>query len=129
MKFKSDVPTFTHAEDVEVLSEVSKRVLWLATAMVDHANRVRPNKSGSKVGGHQASSASMVDIAVALWFRELRSTNRISVTPHASPVLHAITYLLGELDESYLITLRSLGGLQSYPSRAKDPDPVDFSTG
>lgn len=116
-------------EDVEILPEVARRVLWVATAMIDHANRVRPNRSGMKIGGHQASSASMVDIMVALWFHELRATDQISVKPHASPVLHAIYYLLGELDESYLTTLRSRGGLQSYPSRSKDPDQVDFSTG
>src|SRR5919198_1435411 len=44
-------------------------------------------------------------------------------------VLHAIEYLLGTLDERYLTTLREFGGLQSYPSRLKDPVPADFSTG
>ncbi|MCB1273478.1 MAG: pyruvate dehydrogenase [Leucobacter sp.] len=97
--------------------------------MIDAANRGRPNPDGVKVGGHQASSASMVGIMTALWFSELTALDRVSVKPHASPVLHAINYLLGELDESYLTTLRSLGGLQPYPSRTKDPDTVDFSTG
>ncbi|WP_139978279.1 transketolase-like TK C-terminal-containing protein [Nocardioides litoris] len=115
--------------DVEVLREVSRTVLWLATAIVDAANRGRPDESGIKVGGHQASSASMVDIMVALWFAELTSRDRVSVKPHASPVLHAVNYLLGDLDARYLPTLRAKGGLQSYPSRQKDPDPVDFSTG
>ncbi len=113
----------------DVLREIELRVLWLATAIVHHANRVRLNPSGLKVGGHQASSASMVTIMTALWFEHLRAQDRISVKPHASPVLHAINYLLGELDERYLTTLRAFGGLQSYPSRAKDPDPVDYSTG
>src|SRR5215510_15466046 len=112
-----------------VLGEVERRVLWLSTAMIHHANLVRPNTSGLKVGGHQASSASMVSIMTSLWFRHLRADDRVSVKPHASPVLHAINYLLGELDESYLPTLRAFGGLQSYPSRVKDPDPVDYSTG
>ncbi|WP_166139228.1 transketolase-like TK C-terminal-containing protein [Nocardioides ochotonae] len=111
------------------LREISQRVLWLSTAIVDAANRQRPNSSGVKVGGHQASSASMVDIMVALWFHELTAEDRVSVKPHASPVLHAVNYLLGDLDPAYLPTLRSLGGLQSYPSRLKDPDTVDFSTG
>ena len=111
------------------LRSIEQRVLWLATAMIDHANRVRPNQSGMKVGGHQASSASLVSIMTALWFDELRSEDRVSVKPHASPVLHAINYLLGELDGSYLTRLREFGGLQSYPSREKDPDPVDYSTG
>ena len=74
---------------------------------------------GLKVGGHQASSASMVTIMTALWFRQLRAEDRVSVKPHASPVLHAINYLLGELDAAYLTTLREFGGLQSYPSRPR----------
>jgi pyruvate dehydrogenase E1 component len=112
-----------------VLTAVERRVLWLATAIVHHANRVRPNPSGLKVGGHQASSASMVTIMTELWFRHLRPQDRVSVKPHASPVLHAINFLLGDLPTEYLGTLREFGGLQSYPSRAKDPDPVDYSTG
>src|SRR5215469_10481351 len=97
--------------------------------MIHHANRVRPNPSGLKVGGHQASSASMATIMTALWFNHLQAGDRVSVKPHASPVLHAINYLLGELDEAYLTELRAFGGLQSYPSRSKDPDPADYSTG
>ena len=114
---------------LDILAEVERRVLWLSTAIVHHANRVRPNPTGLKVGGHQASCASIVSIMTSLWFRHLRPEDRVSVKPHASPVLHAINYLLGELDEAYLPTLRAFGGLQSYPSRAKDPDPVDYSTG
>ncbi|HEV2812065.1 MAG TPA: 1-deoxy-D-xylulose-5-phosphate synthase N-terminal domain-containing protein [Solirubrobacteraceae bacterium] len=115
--------------DLEVLDRVQRRVLWLATAIVHHANRERPNPSGIKVGGHQASSASMVSLMTALWFAFLRAPDRVSVKPHASPVLHAINFLLGKLDASYLPRLREFGGLQSYPSRSKDPDPVDYSTG
>ncbi|MBD8870683.1 transketolase-like TK C-terminal-containing protein [Nocardioides donggukensis] len=114
--------------DLELLREVSRRVLWLSAAIVDAANRGRPG-DGTKVGGHQASSASMVDVMVALWFHQLTALDRVSVKPHASPVLHAVNYLLGDLDAAYLPTLRAKGGLQSYPSRSKDPDPVDFSTG
>lgn len=114
---------------LDVLHEIQDRVLWLSTAVVHHANRVRPNPSGLKVGGHQASCASMVSIMTTLWFRHLRPGDRISVKPHASPVLHAINHLLGELDTSWLTTLRAFGGLQSYPSRSKDPDTVDYSTG
>ena len=124
----ADVPAPGPA-DADVLRSISRRVLWLAAAIVDAANRGRPNASGVKVGGHQASSASMVDIMVALWFHTLRHPDRVSVKPHASPVLHAINYLLGDLDQSYLTTLRARGGLQSYPSRLKDPGTVDFSTG
>lgn len=114
---------------LNVLRSIEQRVLWLSTAMVNHANRVRPNPSGLKVGGHQASSASMVSIMTSLWFEHLQPGDRVSVKPHASPVLHAINCLLGELDASYLTTLREFGGLQSYPSCSKDPDPVDYSTG
>ncbi|MCY1143680.1 pyruvate dehydrogenase [Actinoplanes sp. Pm04-4] len=123
MEPQVDVDHWTTLRDVE------QRVLWLSTAMIDHANRVRPNPGGLKVGGHQASSASMATIMTALWFDRLTADDRVSVKPHASPVLHAINYLLGGLDERYLSTLRSFGGLQSYPSRVKDPDTVDYSTG
>jgi pyruvate dehydrogenase E1 component len=115
--------------DIEALAGVQRRVLWLATSIVHHANKVRETPSGVKVGGHQASSASMVSIMTALWFAHLQAPDRVSVKPHASPVLHAINYLLGTLDPAYLTELRAFGGLQSYPSRRKDPDPVDFSTG
>src|ERR1700712_3024761 len=112
-----------------VLRDIEQRVLWLSTAMVGHANRLRPNSGGLKVGGHQASSASIVTIMTSLWFDHLRPQDRVSVKPHASPVLHCINYLLGRLDESHLTSLREFGGLQSYPSRTKDPDPADSSTG
>jgi pyruvate dehydrogenase E1 component len=115
--------------DWETLAAIEKRVLWLSTAMIHHANRVRPNSSGLKVGGHQASCASMVSIMTALWFQTLGPEDRVSVKPHASPVLHSINYLLGYLDKSYMTRLREFGGLQSYPSRSKDPDPADYSTG
>jgi pyruvate dehydrogenase E1 component len=114
---------------VDVLEEIQRRVLWLAVRIVDAANRDRDNGDGIKVGGHQASSASLVTAMTALWFAHLRAEDRVSVKPHASPVFHAIKYLLGDLDRSYLTTLRARGGLQSYPSRTKDPDGVDFSTG
>jgi pyruvate dehydrogenase E1 component len=114
---------------VEVLQSVESRVLWLATSIIHHANRVRKTPSGVKVGGHQASSASMASIMTALWFHHLRAPDRVSVKPHAAPVLHAIEYLLGWLDRRYLTELRAFGGLQSYPSRLKDPVPADFSTG
>lgn len=122
-------PRRTTAVAPDVLHEIEDRVLWLSSAIVHHANRVRPNPSGLKVGGHQASCASMVSIMTTLWFRHLRPEDRVSVKPHASPVLHAINHLLGELDASHLTTLRAFGGLQSYPSRSKDPDTVDYSTG
>jgi pyruvate dehydrogenase E1 component len=124
-----DVDDPPEVERLAVLEAVQRRVLWLAMSMVHHANKVRQTSSGVKVGGHQASSASMVSIMSALYFEHLRGPDRVSVKPHAAPVLHAINYLLGQLDERYLTELRAFGGLQSYPSRAKDPDPVDFSTG
>ncbi len=116
--------------DLEVLRNIEQRVLWLATRIIDHANR-RPTATGAdvKVGGHQASSASMVSIMTALWFAHLNGDDKVAVKPHASPVYHAIKYLTGELDASYLTTLRQRGGLQAYPSRTKDPDVADFSTG
>ena len=115
--------------DTDLLDEIQRRVLWLAVRMVDFANRERELKDDVKVGGHQASSASLTSIMTALYFDHLDGPDRVSVKPHASPVFHAIQYLLGNLDESYLKRLREFGGLQSYPSRTKDPDAPDFSTG
>jgi pyruvate dehydrogenase E1 component len=119
----------SHPGEFEVLEAIQDRVLWLSTRMIDYANADRPNIDGIKVGGHQASSASMVSILTALYFDFLDSEDRISIKPHASPVFHSIQYLLGNLDQDYLKKLREAGGLQSYPSRTKDPDTVDFSTG
>jgi pyruvate dehydrogenase E1 component len=116
-------------DSLATLTAIERRVLWLAVRIVDYANRERPKGDALKVGGHQASSASMVTLMTALYLAELRAEDRVSVKPHASPVLHAIEYLLGRLDRSYLTRLRDLGGLQSYPSRTKDPFPVDYSTG
>ena len=113
----------------ELLEQIADRVLWLSTRMIDYANQERENLDGLKVGGHQASSASMVSLMTALYFNYLDAQDRVSVKPHASPVFHAIQYLLGNLDQKYLTQLRASGGLQSYPSRTKDPDQVDFSTG
>ena len=114
--------------DFEILGQLERRVLWLATNIIEHANHVRPNHDGLKVGGHQASCASMVTMMTALYFHHLRAEDRVAVKPHGSPVLHAIQYLLGRRDASELERLRSFGGLQAYPSRTKDRD-VDFSTG
>jgi pyruvate dehydrogenase E1 component len=115
--------------DERVLQEVQQRVLWLATSIVQAANSRPDDRSGLKVGGHQASSASMVGVMTALWFGRLTADDRVSVKPHASPVLHALSFLLGRLDASYLPRLREYGGLQPYPSRTKDPDTPDYSTG
>jgi pyruvate dehydrogenase E1 component len=120
------IPTGT---ELEALETIERRVLWLATRIVDYANRERPKDDDLKVGGHQASSASMVSLMTALYLWDLRAEDLVSVKPHASPVLHAIEYLLGRLDRRYLTTLRAYGGLQAYPSRTKDPFPVDYSTG
>ncbi len=115
--------------DLDLLEAVQRRVLWLATRIVDAANRERDTPDGVKVGGHQASSASLVTVMTALWFAHLRHGDRVSVKPHASPTFHAVQYLLGHLDRDMLTRLRARGGLQAYPSRTKDPDGVDFSTG
>ena len=124
-----DMTATERKPDLDVLDEIAQRVLWLAVRMVDAANRERQTGDGVKVGGHQASSASLVSAMTALWFHYLNGADHVSVKPHASPALHAIQYLLGDLDRSYLTRLRAFGGLQSYPSRTKDPDRVDFSTG
>lgn len=117
------------ADDISILEDIERQLLWLSTYTVHHANHVRPNADGLKVGGHQASCASMVSVMTALYFRILRSHDRVAVKPHASPVYHAIQYLFGRQTVEQLQRFRGYGGAQSYPSRTKDHDDVDFSTG
>ena len=115
--------------DLSVLREIERKVLWLAVYMIHHANHVRSSVDGLKVGGHQASSASLVTLMTALYFRQLRPQDRVAVKPHASPVYHAIQYLMGRQNLDALERFRAFGGAQSYPSRTKDTPGVDFSTG
>ena len=116
-------------DTIAIIETLAQRVLWLSTYMIHHANKVRSNTDGMKVGGHQASCASVVSLMTALYFARLRPQDHVAVKPHASPVLHAIQYLLGRLPQQMLTTLRDFGGLQAYPSRTKDPDGVTISTG
>ncbi len=117
------------AERVALLKEIEKKVVWLSAWMIHHANHVRPGRDGLKVGGHQASCASAATLLTALYMDVLRPEDRVAVKPHASPVFHAIMYLLGRQSRAHLENFRALGGAQSYPSRTKDIDDVDFSTG
>src|SRR5256885_4340412 len=119
----------TSVDRLAILAELEKKVLWLASWMVHHANHVRENDDGLKVGGHQASSASLATIMTALYFDVLRPEDRVAVKPHASPNFHAIQYLLGKQTREKLEGFRGYKGAQSYPSRTKDTDDVDFSTG
>jgi pyruvate dehydrogenase E1 component len=116
-------------QDLSILSELERKVLWLATWTIHYANHVRENTDGLKVGGHQASSASLATIMTALYFHTLRPQDRVAVKPHASPNFHAIQYLLGRQTREKLERFRGYKGAQSYPSRTKDTDDVDFSTG
>jgi pyruvate dehydrogenase E1 component len=117
------------SRDLDALSALEKKVLWLATWTIHHANYIRENSEGLKVGGHQASSASLATIMTALYFKALRPQDRVAVKPHASPIFHAIQYLLGRQTLEKLELFRGYKGAQSYPSRSKDTDDVDFSTG
>ncbi len=115
--------------DLVILGELERKVLWLASWTIHHANHIRENADGLKVGGHQASSASLATIMTALYFSVLRPQDRVAVKPHASPNFHAIQYLLGKQTCEKLANFRGYKGAQSYPSRTKDTDDVDFSTG
>ncbi len=115
--------------DLAILSALERKVLWLATWMIHNANHLRDNGDGLKVGGHQASSASLGTIMTALYFSALRPQDRVAVKPHASPIFHAIQYLFGNQSLEKMKNFRGYKGVQSYPSRTKDGDDVDFSTG
>lgn len=117
------------ARRVALLHAVERKLLWLSAWMIHHANHLRANRDGLKVGGHQASCASAVSILTALYFDILRPEDRVAVKPHAGPVFHAINLLFGRQSAARLATLREFGGIQPYPSRIKDGGEVDFSTG
>ena len=117
------------SDRVAMLHALERKLLWLSAWMIHHANHVRPNRDGLKVGGHQASCASAVSILAALYFDVLRPQDRVAVKPHAGPVFHAINWLLGRQSRDRLETLRQFGGIQPYPSRVKDGPEIDFSTG
>lgn len=132
MNSSTDVPSPSVGFDeqqVSVLQEVERKVLWLSAWMIHNANHVRQNKDGLKVGGHQASCASLTTIMTALYLDVLKPADRVAVKPHAGPVFHAIQYLLGNQSRERLQKFRGFQGAQSYPSRTRDADDVDFSTG
>jgi len=117
------------ATDIDALKILDERLRWLSAWTIHHANHIRDNDDGLKVGGHQASCASMSAIMAALYFHALGANDRVAVKPHAGPLLHAIHYLMGTQSREALENFRGFGGAQSYPSRTKDRIPVDFSTG
>jgi pyruvate dehydrogenase E1 component len=119
----------TREEKIAAIEALDARLRWLSSWIVHNANHIRPKRDGLKVGGHQASCASMTAIMAALYFHALRPQDKVSVKPHAGPLLQAIHYLLGNQSLEQLQQFRALGGAQSYPSRTKDKIPVDFSTG
>ncbi|MGB8817015.1 MAG: transketolase [Rhizobiaceae bacterium] len=116
-------------ERIAFLEALEKKILWLSTWTIHHANHVRDNVDGLKVGGHQASSASLAAVMAALYGAILRPQDRVAVKPHAAPVFHALQYLFGNQTREKLVNFRGYKGAQSYPSRTKDSDDVDFSTG
>lgn len=126
----SQVPPAAARNDaLDFIGELDRKVHWLSAWTIHNANHLRPDRDGLKVGGHQASSASIATIMSALWFQVLRPQDRVAVKPHASPVFHAIQYLFGRQSLEQIRSFRAFGGAQSYPSRTKDVDDVDFSTG
>jgi pyruvate dehydrogenase E1 component len=117
------------ADKLRLLQALEQKVLWLSTWMIHNANHLRPSRDGLKVGGHQASSASVATLMTALYLDVMRPQDRVAVKPHAAPVFHALQYLLGQQSREKLDRFRAYGGAQAYPSRSKDGDIVDFSTG
>jgi len=115
--------------DIAALTALERKILWLAVWMIHNANHLRASDDGLKVGGHQASCASSATILSALYLAALRPEDRVAVKPHAGPVFHAIQYLFGNQTLEKLQNFRGYKGVQSYPSRTKDIDDVDFSTG
>ena len=117
------------SSDLKILRDLERKVLWLSTWMIHNANHLREKTDGLKVGGHQASSASLATIMTALYFHSLRRYDRVAVKPHASPIFHAIHYLMDRQSRARMENFRGYKGVQSYPSRTKDTADIDFSTG
>ena len=115
--------------ELAVLGALERKVLRIGIWMIYHANFLRQDCNGLKAGGNQASCASMVSLMTALYFRLLPPEDRVAVKPRASPVFHAIRYLLGNQSRDNLLNFRGFGGARSYPGRTRDRDDVDFSTG
>ncbi|MFZ4690221.1 MAG: transketolase [Polymorphobacter sp.] len=124
-----DTAIRTDADSIAMIEKLDDRLRWLSAWTIHNANHLRPSRDGIKVGGHQASCASMSTIMASLYFAALGPNDRVAVKPHAGPLLHAIHYLLGSQSREQLQAFRGLKGAQSYPSRTKDVIPVDFSTG
>ncbi|MDQ2765441.1 MAG: transketolase, partial [Pseudomonadota bacterium] len=123
-------PTLVRPNDtLALIGDLDRKVQWLSAWTIHNANHLRDSRDGLKVGGHQASCASIASIMSALYFGVLGPNDRVAVKPHASPVFHAIQYLHGRQSLDQLKGFRGFGGAQSYPSRTKDGDDVDFSTG
>ena len=126
---RANEPAWEPIEKLAILSALERKVLWLSSWMIHNANHIRESRDGLKVGGHQASCASVTTLMTALYLDVLRPQDRVAVKPHAAPVFHAIQYLLGRQTRANIERLRSFGGAQAYPSRTKDSDDVDISTG
>ncbi|HKI97962.1 MAG TPA: 1-deoxy-D-xylulose-5-phosphate synthase N-terminal domain-containing protein [bacterium] len=116
-------------EELKLLEAIERKALWLSTYTIHYANKVRPNPDAIKVGGHQASTASVVSLLTALMCRVMTPQDRLALKPHSSPAYHALQAMLGNLDPDKLKEFRQFGGIQSYPSRRKDTDGVHFNTG
>src|SRR5579875_105986 len=129
LAYEADRPAPAQKSRVSILNELERKLLWLSAWTIHNANHIRRNRDGLKVGGHQASCASVISIMAALYFEIARPQDRIAVKPHAGPVFHAVNYLFGRQTADKMAKLRALGGVQSYPSRVKDGPEVDFSTG
>jgi pyruvate dehydrogenase E1 component len=123
------IPALSDSRRLELLRQIERKLLWLSAWMIHNANHIRPNRDGLKVGGHQASCASVISIMTALYFDMLRPQDRVAVKPHAGPVFHAVNLLYGRQTPEKMAGLRQFGGVQPYPSRVKDGPEVDFSTG
>ncbi len=129
MPAKSKAQNLLSNIDISMLEVLEKKILWLSSWTIHNANHIRENRDGIKVGGHQSSCASSATLLTALYLHALRAEDRVAVKPHASPVYHAIQYMLGRQTRQKLEDFRAMDGAQSYPSRTKDTVDVDFSTG
>ena len=116
-------PQAARAKQVALLTQIEARLRWLSSWTIHNANNLREKRDGLKVGGHQASCASITAVMTALYFHALRRQDKVAVNPHAEPVLHAIHYLLGEQAREKPERFRGLGSVQSLSEPHQRHDP------
>jgi pyruvate dehydrogenase E1 component len=84
------------SNDLDLVQRLARRALVLAVKMIDDANHRDDEEEGDpKVGGHPAACASCAHIFATLQLNVAGPFDTFASKPHASPMNHALNFLLG----------------------------------